>query len=305
MSVTTCLITGATSGIGKAAAVALCALGWDLVLIGRDEYAGARLARSLQTQAPTASIEFIKTDLSSQAEVRRLAAQVAHRYARLDVLINNAGARFDTYHESLDGIELTFATNHLSHFLLTGLLLEQLQAAPAARVVTVTSEAHSGAPTPADWTIRAANFDRRRVYAQSKLANVMFAYELARRFEGTRATSNAVAPGNVATNFARNNGLISWARHLVGSGLRGRLSMPRAGAEGLVYLAASEQVAGISGKYFNGRHVSRSSDASLDRHEWERLWTLSRRLTGLTAEPADPSREQGAPRKLGGTPRDC
>jgi NAD(P)-dependent dehydrogenase (short-subunit alcohol dehydrogenase family) len=280
----TCVITGATSGLGRAAAWALGQMGANLVLIGRNQRLGAKVADQVRSEFPRVRVEFIRTDLSLQKEVRALAARIADNYPYLDVLINNAGARFDTYQESSDGIEITFATNHLSHFLLTCLLLDRLRNAPAARVITVSSSSHWGVSADGDWCIKPANFDRRLAYGKSKLANLMFAYELADKLAGTAVTSNALDPGGVASNFARNNGILSWMRHLVAHGIRRELVSPGKGAETIVYLATSSEVTGRSGKYFLKNREVDSSLASRDREAGRRLWALSLRLTALAGE---------------------
>ena len=277
-----CVITGATSGIGRMAALDLGASGASLVLVGRNERAGNDLLHRLRHRSPQARFEFVRTDLSRQADVRRLAAEITKSYDRIDILMNNAGARFDDYHETSDGIELTFATNHLGHFLLTCLLVEQLVNASAARVITVSSGSHSGASAQGDWFLRRADYDRRLAYAKSKLANLMFAYELGRRLANTAVTSNAVDPGGVATNFARNNGLVSWLRHLAAHAIRRNLASPRKGAETLVYLGSSEEVRGVTGKHLHSNREVESSAASHDREGARRLWDLSVELTNAS-----------------------
>jgi NAD(P)-dependent dehydrogenase (short-subunit alcohol dehydrogenase family) len=251
------------------------------VLVGRNQRVGQDLVVRLRRQSPDSRFEFVRTDLSQQSEVRSLANTIALLFDRVDVLINNAGARNDWYNETVDGIESTFAANHLGHFLLTHLLLERLVQAPAARVITVGSNAHLYTSAHGEWYMGRANYDRRVAYAKSKLANIMFAYELARRLQHTRVTSNAADPGLVATNFARNNGLEAWLRHLVSHALRRQLISPRKGAETLVYLAASRDVAGITGKYFYCKREVESSPDSRDREEARHLWELSLRLTGI------------------------
>ena len=282
----TCVITGATSGIGRAAAVQLGKLGADLILIGRDDRRGAELIRRLQRDPPCGAAHFIKTDLSVQREVRELADAIRSRYARIDVLINNAGARFDTFRPTSDGIESTFATNHLSHFLLTMLLLDTLQSAEAARVITVASGAHSGARGDFERCFLAEIYDRKVAYGSSKLANLMFSYELARRLKGTNITSNTVDPGGVATNLGRNNGIVSWLRHLGYHALKGELLFPGKGAETIVYLASSPAVEGVSGKYFFRKREIESSRISKDEAAAKRLWESSLRMTGLV-DPLD------------------
>jgi NAD(P)-dependent dehydrogenase (short-subunit alcohol dehydrogenase family) len=274
------VITGATSGIGRMAARALAATNADLILVGRNQRAGGNILRRLRANAPGARVEFIQADLSSQRDVRMLANRIGQNRQRVDVLINNAGARFDTYQVSVDGIELTFATNHLGHFLLTRLLFEPLRRAPAARVITVSSSAHASGGADGVLVLGRANYNRRLAYAKSKLANVMFAYHLSERLHDTRVTSNVVDPGFVLTNCARNNGVVSWLKHIVAHAVRLELVLPRKGAESLIYLAAAEDVQGVTGKYFRrGREVA-SSPAAYDRTAVQHLWDLSERLTG-------------------------
>ncbi|MBP2676889.1 MAG: Dehydrogenase [Deltaproteobacteria bacterium] len=281
----TCVITGATSGIGRASAVELGRLQADLILIGRNGRRGAELVRRLQQDHSCTNAHFMKADLSAQREVRELAAAIRNRCARVDVLINNAGARFDTFRLSAEYIESTFATNHLGHFLLTLLLLDELKAADSARVITLSSGAHASARGDFERYFRAENYDRKAVYGNSKLANLMFAYELARRLRGTKITSNAVDPGVVATNFARNNGFMSWLRHFGYHALKRELVSPRKGAETIVFLASSPAVESISGKYFFRKLEVPSSRISYDEDAAKRLWELSLLMTGLDDRP--------------------
>jgi len=277
----TCVITGATSGIGRAAAVQLGGLGADLILTGRDRRKGADLVRKVRRDPACGSAHFLRADLSIQREVRELAAAIRSRCARVDVLINNAGARFDTFRLTTDTIESTFATNHLSHFLLTLLLLDTLRAAEAARVITVSSGTHGGAIGDFERQLRRENYDRKAAYGNSKLANLMFAYELARRVKGTNITSNAVDPGGVATNLGRNNGIVSWLRHVGYYALKGELLSPEKGAETIVFLASSPAIEGVSGKYYFRKREIESSGISKDEAAAKRLWESSLRMTGL------------------------
>jgi NAD(P)-dependent dehydrogenase (short-subunit alcohol dehydrogenase family) len=277
----TCVITGATSGIGKAAAFALAEMGASLVMVGRNAERGARIQRELRKRYPAGQLDFHRTDLSSLAEVRELAAAIVARHDRIDVLINNAGTRYDRYLESRDGFELTFATNHLGHFLLTCLLWDRLIATPTARVITVSSGAHASAKPDGLWLSQKHQYDRRQAYAKSKLANVLFAFELARRMVSTGVTSNAVHPGGVATNFARNNGLLSWLKHLVAHGMKGELRSPRKGAETIVYLARDNQAAGVSGRYFFQCRPVDPAPAALDSALAAALWNASVQWTKI------------------------
>lgn len=280
--VRTFVITGATSGIGRAAAQGLAATGANLILVGRRQPAGAKLAAALQRCRGAGRIDFLRADLSDQEQVRGLASAISAEYDRVDVLINNAGARFNHFQRSRDGIELTFATNHLSHFLLTHLLLGHLRNAQNARVITVGSGAHSGAGAEEPWCLGPDNYDRKLAYSKSKLANIMFAFELARRLKGTGMASNAVDPGGVATNLGRNNGLLCWLRHLVYYASRGELLTPRKGAETLVFLATSSSVNGITESYFRQKCVVEPSAPARDVEAAGRLWLRSLDLTHLT-----------------------
>jgi len=273
-----CLITGATSGIGRATALALAAMGMTLILVGRNERKAAAVLHQIQGHSGNANVEFLRVDLSDQGEVRGLAAKVAKKHDRLDILINNAGSRFDNYLESVDGIELTFATNHLAAFLLTTLLLESLKRSFGARVITISSGAHHGVSNRFKAYWQPGSYDRKIAYGQSKLANVIFTYELARRLVGTRITANAVDPGGVATNFARNNGLLAWAKHLVYYAGKRELITPKQGADTVVYLASSPEVEGMTGQFFYKRKSIRSSEVSYDEQAGLMLWEMSEKL---------------------------
>lgn len=278
-----CVITGATSGLGRAAALALGDLGCSLILLGRNERAGRAVAARVGQGGSARRAEFLRADLSSVADVRRAAAEIRTRTATLDVLINNAGARFDDYQASADGTERTFATNHLGHFLLTALLLDPLLAARSGRVITVASEAHAAASIGDGWVDSRASYDRKAAYARSKLANVVFAFELARRLEETAVTSNAVDPGGVATNLGRNNGLYAWMRHLAYYALKRELQSPGRAARTIVNLASGTLGGGRSGAYFRDLREHPSSPLSGDPGAASQLWDLSVRLTGLDA----------------------
>jgi NAD(P)-dependent dehydrogenase (short-subunit alcohol dehydrogenase family) len=226
----------------------------------------------------TTSTVFLHADLSVQTQVRQLAAEFQHRFVRLDVLVNNAGALFMQRQVSADGIEMTLALNHLAYFLLTNLLLESLQASPAARVVNVSSDAHYRARIDFADVQGEQRYGGWRAYCQSKLANLLFTYELARRLPGTGIITNAVHPGFVATGFGRNNR--GWFARLMRLAQFAALS-PEQGAETLIYLASSSEIAEVSGKYFVKQRSIPSSPASYDQEAARRLWQLSATLTGL------------------------
>ena len=276
-----CVITGGTSGIGRATALALGRMGARVHIVGRNEQAGKSVASKLGGWGDAGTAEFFAADLAEPEDVRRLAKEIRGRTAVVDVLVNNAGARFDHYQTASQGLERTFAANHLGHFLLTALLLDRLLAAPQARVITVTSGVHASVGIPQEWILRDGNYNRKAAYAMSKLANVLFAYELARRLEGTAVTSHAVDPGGVATRLGRNNGVLPWLRHLVYYLLRGELQRPSKAAETIVYLASSPGVERVTGGYWGKMKEGESSPDSRDRDAAARLWELSVRLSGL------------------------
>ncbi|MDE2859986.1 MAG: SDR family oxidoreductase [Chloroflexota bacterium] len=272
-----CLITGGSDGIGLAAARELAHMGASVVMVGRNEAKTAAAANRITQETGNGSVRYMVADLSSQADVRRLAAEVTESIPRLDVLVNNAGAAFLSRRRSVDGIEMTFALNHLGYFLLTTLLLDLLGRSSPARIVNVASAAHSSAgsfrledlPSPE----KCGGF---RAYGRSKLCNILFTYELARRLEGSGVTANTLHPGLVRTNIARNNGLLGRMVNFF-IGVRGVDAAK--GAETVVYLAASPEVEGLTGKYFENRRAVPSSALSYDAELASDLWKLSERLT--------------------------
>lgn len=275
------VITGATSGIGRATAYELASPGSCLVLIGRSEKKGKEVIDSIRTFSPRCVCEFLRADLSNLTEVRDLSSNINDRYGQVDVLINNAGARFSHFEKTDDGFERTFATNHLGHFLLTALLLDRILDAKAARIITVGSGAHFSVGGQPSWVIRREDYDRKLAYGMSKLANVVFAYELARRLSGSSVTSNVVDPGGVATNLGRNNGWTAWLRHLIYYAVKGELLTAGQAASHLMYLVLAEDLTGVTGQYFRGRRASMSSAVSKDRVVGHGLWSLSLKLTGI------------------------
>jgi retinol dehydrogenase-12 len=274
-----CLITGATSGIGEITALALAQRGATLTIVGRSqERCDATLDRIRQT-VPHANVDAILADLSSQEEIRKLAAQFRGRRTRLDVLVNNAGAMFSERRESVDGVELTFALNHLAYFSLTNLLLDLLRASDHSRIVNVASHAHRYA-SKVDFDDLPGHRRYRgfRAYAQSKLANLLFTFELARRLDGTHVTANALHPGFVATNIFAGNGVAGW---LMRRGASLVAISPQKGAETSIHLASSPEVSNVSGRYFFRRRPIASSHASQDQEMARKLWERSEELTGL------------------------
>jgi retinol dehydrogenase-12 len=268
-----CLVTGATSGIGKETACQLAQMGATVIVVGRNERKCADTVTQIRQQSGNAPVESMLADLSSLKQVRSLAQQFKNKYPRLDILVNNAGAYFMQRHTSVDGFEMTFALNHLNYFLLTNLLLDNLMASAPSRIINISSALHARAPLDFDDLQNQRNYGiGMDAYGKSKLANVLFTYELARRLQGKRVTVNAVHPGMVATNFAANNGMLGrFVRPFLNVG---SISIP-AGAETMVYLASSDQVEGITGKYWVRNKERNSSPASYDEQAQKRLWEMS------------------------------
>ena len=273
-----CLVTGATAGIGLITASELARKGARVIIVGRSGERCSRAADEIKAQVGTPAVDWLAADLSSQAEVRRLADQVRERTGRLDVLVNNAGGIFLKRQESADGIEMTLALNHLSYFLLTNLLLPLLESSAPARIVNVASEAHRGVSINFDDIEGKQRFSGWRAYQQSKLANILFTYELARRLEGKPVTVNALHPGFVRTTIFRDPGFVGWLMRRAADLIA--LS-PEDGAKTSVYLASSADVAGVSGRYFSKEKPRASSAQSRDTAAAQRLWDLSEAMTGM------------------------
>jgi NAD(P)-dependent dehydrogenase (short-subunit alcohol dehydrogenase family) len=275
------LVTGGTGGIGMATAAALAALGARVGITGRDQARAAAAAAGIRAATGNPAVDVFTADMSVQAEVRRLAAQVADTYPRLDVLVNNVGGFWAHRHVTADGLERTFALNHLASFLLTNLLLDRLTASAPARIVTVSSGAQARGRIDVDDLQGERNYSGQRAYSQSKLANVMFTYELARRLEGTGVTATVLHPGVVRTSF----GAEDQAAHVafVIRAARPFMKTPAQGAVTPVYLASSPQVEGVTGQYFANRKPKTSAYADRDTAAAARLWQASSDLVGLTA----------------------
>ena len=285
MSEKVVLITGATNGIGKVTALEMAKQGYKVVLVGRNPAKTQATVSEIKLQSGNPAVEGLLADLSSLAELRKLADEFRQRYARLDVLVNNAGAYYASRQESADGYEMTFAVNHLAYFLLTNLLLDMLKASAPARIVNVSSDAHKSAKINFDDLQSTSGYGAQgfSVYGVSKLANILFTYELARQLVGTAVTVNVLHPGLVATGFGTNNrGLMKFAMRFIH-----RFSIsPEQGADTIIYLASSPEVEGVTGKYWVKRKAIPSSSASYDEAAQKRLWNVSAEITGITERAA-------------------
>ncbi|HEV2742413.1 MAG TPA: SDR family oxidoreductase [Rubrobacter sp.] len=271
------LVTGGTSGIGKATAMALAAMGADVVVAGRDRERGEKAAAEIREQTG-ARVDLALADLASQAGVRELAEGFKGRYDRLDVLVNNAGLVQSTRTESPDGLETTLATHHLAPFLLTNLLLDTLKESAPSRVVTVSSEAERWGNIDFDDLQSKKKYRGFPVYGMTKLANIMFTYELAERLEGTGVTATCMHPGAVNTRFGTNN---SGPMTLLFRAFKPFMRTPEQGADTVIWLASSPDVEGVSGRYYADRKVIEPKKIASDPAARRRLWEESERLTGL------------------------
>lgn len=287
----TVVITGASRGIGKAAALGLAKLGATVGVVARDATRGQAAVEDITAISGNRHVYLFVADLSVQAEVRRLAQEVDARLDRLDVLINNAGAINMTRTVTADGIETTFAVNHLAYFLLTTLLLPLLKASAPSRVVNVSSTAAKGAAIDFDDLQGERRYSGWRAYGQSKLANILFTEELARRLQGAGVTANCLHPGVIRSGFGKNDrGLTRLGWMLAGPFLAG----PEKGAETIVYLASSSEVEGITGKYFYRCREATAPPAAHDHLLATSLWEVSEELTGVTGEGASGCLERRA-----------
>jgi NAD(P)-dependent dehydrogenase (short-subunit alcohol dehydrogenase family) len=280
----TCVVTGATSGIGLATAEALARLGARLVLAGRDRGKGEAAAAHLRALNPGCDVVVLYADLARREDARRLAAEVRATAPRIDVLVNNAGAIFNRRDVTEDGLERTFALNHMAYFVVTLLLCDRLVASAPARVVNVASNAHRSAVLDFDDLQMARRYDGWTAYRRSKLCNILFTRALARRLAGTGVTANALHPGFVASRFGDNNGGMFRLALSLGKRL---VAIPNAkGAETPVYLAAAPEPAEVSGLYFGRCRAEAPSATAQDDGAAERLWQESIRLAGWTRDTA-------------------
>lgn len=273
------MVTGATAGIGKVTATALANMGAQLVITGRNPNKAKETAYQIASETGNDSIEYLIADYADLQQVRDLADEFKSRYSHLDVLVNNAGAFFNTRKLTASGVEMTFLVNHLAPFLLTNLLLENMQNGKPARIVNVSSEAHKQGSMDFDDLGFAKGYFGMKAYGRSKLANILFTYELARRLNNSNVIVNALHPGHVATDIWKTNfkiigPLLKWFMGLVAL-------TPEEGADNSIYLASSTNLQRITGKYFVKRKPVDSSPISYDKEVAQKLWDVSSELTKL------------------------
>jgi len=272
-----CIVTGANTGIGKETALGLAKLRATVVMVCRDRERGEAAQREIKQKSCNDRVELMICDLASQNSIRQFADEFKRRYDRLDVLVNNAGVVLRERSMTEDGLESTFAINQLGYFLLTNLLLDVLKKSAPSRIVNVASTAHKYGKLDINAWPAGRDYSAFGAYANSKLANVLFTYELARRLEGTGVTANCLHPGGVGTNLFR--GLPKFLQALI----KLVAISPERGARTSIYLASSPEVEGVTGKYFARRRQQRSSEASSNEEAAQRLWEMSAELTGLNA----------------------
>ena len=276
----TVLVTGGSGGIGRATALGLAAMGADLAITGRDRGRTEDAAREIRA-AGHGQVDVFVADLSCLSQVRRLAGEVRQSLSRIDVLVNNAGGYWHTRHVTADGLERTFAVNHLAPFLLTSLLLDRLKDSAPARVVTVSSNVQAIGRIDFEDLQGERSYSGARAYNQSKLANVLFTYELARRLQGTLVTANALHPGVVRTSFGAEDP--GGAQRLFTPFMRPFMKAPGRGAATSIHLASAPDLEQVTGRYFASSKPRRSSSRSYDLAAAARLWQVSADLAGLTA----------------------
>jgi retinol dehydrogenase-14 len=273
------LVTGGSRGIGRATALGLATMGARVAITGRDRERTEDAAREIRA-AGGGQVDVFVADLSAQSEVRRLADEVLQSLSRIDVLINNAGGYWHTRHVTADGLERTFAVNHLAPFLLTNLLLDRLKQSASARVVTVSSNAQNMGRIDFNDLQGERSYSGGRAYNESKLANVLFSYELARRLQTTSVTANALHPGMVSTSFGAEDP--AGLQRLFVPIVRPFMKTPAQGAATSIYLASAPDLEQVTGRYFTNSKPKRSSKRSYDEAAAARLWQVSADLVGLT-----------------------
>ncbi|TMI52185.1 SDR family oxidoreductase [Candidatus Bathyarchaeota archaeon] len=275
-----CLVTGGNSGIGKSVALGLAKMGATVVVVSRNKEKGETAVTDTVEKSGNKNLELIQADMSSQNSIRQLVNEFRARHEKLHLLINNAGVYLTKRSETEDGLESTFAVNHLGPFLLTSLLVDILKASAPSRIVNVTSDAHKGARVNFDDLQGERKFSGWQAYGQSKLAMILYTRGLAKKLEGTGVTVNSAHPGVVRTNFAKNNGGLV----MLGFRFLGMFFIsPESAAKRILYVATSPDLEGVTGKYFTKMHEVKSSQESYDDDSARRLWQISEQLTHLSS----------------------
>lgn len=276
-----CMVTGATAGIGYYTALEIARMGASLIIIGHNQVKCMSSMKMIQEDTGNRSVEYLLADLSSQAQIRSAVSKFYEQHDHLDVLVNNAGAFFLRRRLSEDGIEMTLAVNHLAYFLLTNLLIDALKTSPSARVVNVSSGSHYNEHLDFNDLQLSRFYNPMQAYGRSKLANILFSYELTRRLVGTNITSNALTPGMVATDIWKK--VNRWLTPLINPVIQHIAQTPLEGAQTSIYLATSPEVEGVTGKYYADKRPVRSSSVSYDVDTAQQLWKISSHLVGLDA----------------------
>jgi NAD(P)-dependent dehydrogenase (short-subunit alcohol dehydrogenase family) len=276
----TVVVTGGTSGIGEVAAIRLAEQGARIVLVARDQARADATLAKLKAANPSAAHAVHLGDLSSISEMKRVASAIAATEPKIDVLVNNAGAVFLSRQESVDGLEMTFATNHMAYFVMTNILLPNLKATPGARIVSTASDAHRGGRIDFDDLQLAKSFGVARAYGTSKLMNILFTHELAKRLGVGGVTANCLHPGFVGTRFGLNNAKNVFMRLLQRAIMQFGIS-PEEGAKTIIHLASSPDVATISGEYFYKCKIATPTDAAQDDAVAKQLWDVSAKIAGV------------------------
>ena len=275
-----CLVTGGNSGIGKSVALGLAKMGATVVVVSRNKEKGETAVTDIVEKSGNKNVELIQADMSSQNSIHQLVNEFRARHEKLHLLINNAGVYLTKRSETEDGLESTFAVNHLGPFLLTSLLVDILKASAPSRIVNVTSDAHKGARVNFDDLQGERKFSGWQAYGQSKLAMILYTRGLAKKLEGTGVTVNSAHPGVVRTNFAKNNGgLVMLGFRFLGI----FFISPESAAKRILYVATSPDLEGVTGKYFTKMHEVKSSQESYDDDSARRLWQISEQLTHLSS----------------------
>jgi NAD(P)-dependent dehydrogenase (short-subunit alcohol dehydrogenase family) len=276
-----CLVTGATSGIGEITAAALAARCAQVVVVGRNQQKAEDTVQRIQSETGSNSVHYLLADFADFQQIHDLVSSFRTQYSRLDVLINNAGAYFNTRRQTAYGVEMTFLVNHLAPFLLTNLISDMIKASPSARIINVSSDAHRYGSMDFNNLEFKRGYFGMKAYARSKLANILFTYELARQLEGSTVTVNALHPGHIATDIYRTNfsvigPILKW--------IMGFFALtPEEGARTSIYLASSPDVAGVTGQYFVEKEAVQSSPMSYDKNLARQLWRVSEQLSGQAA----------------------